>query len=124
MRTLLPILARRGELCFKIMYKKTWKWKASELALEGYSLKKIAEKLKTDIATARNLVREVTNAPSYTGYRFYRESKCRSCGVSEIDCPKTLHVHHLDKNHSNNNPKNLATLCFKCHELIHKNQLF
>lgn len=43
-----------------------------------------------------------------------------------VDCnPKKrikkskLHVHHIDENRENNNPKNLITLCSKCHNYYH-----
>lgn len=31
-----------------------------------------------------------------------------------------LHVHHIDENPQNNEPKNLITLCQKCHIFYHK----
>jgi len=34
------------------------------------------------------------------------------------------HIHHIDKNHYNNNPFNLTCLCESCHILIHSNIKF
>jgi len=30
-----------------------------------------------------------------------------------------LHKHHLDKDHKNNNKKNIVLICMDCHKLIH-----
>ena len=46
------------------------------------------------------------------------EKKCAMCGSTE-----NIHVHHIDKNHSNNNIENLMYLCAKCHNNIaHKRE--
>lgn len=42
------------------------------------------------------------------------ENKCQICGDN-----KKLHVHHKDKNITNNRPSNLITLCNQCHESQH-----
>ena|SRR3990167_71992 len=42
--------------------------------------------------------------------------KCRS----KIEWDGQLDVHHKDKNHENNDPANLETLCKNCHALAHK----
>ena len=44
---------------------------------------------------------------------------CRRCNIND---PRLLTVHHIDKNHKNNNLNNLAWLCYNCHALIHKNK--
>ena len=41
---------------------------------------------------------------------------CRLCGKND---KRILAVHHIDKNRSNNNSKNLAWLCHNCHFLVH-----
>lgn len=50
--------------------------------------------------------------------RFVKEL-CEKCGfIPEHICQ--LDVHHLDRNHNNNAPNNLKTLCANCHRLEHK----
>lgn len=52
-------------------------------------------------------------------YSKFKKDTCEKCGfVPEDDCQ--LDVHHIDCNHSNNNPDNLKTLCANCHRLEHK----
>lgn len=45
------------------------------------------------------------------------KESCVLCGVHYKD--KTIHIHHLDGNHSHNVKNNLTCLCFRCHKLIH-----
>lgn len=42
---------------------------------------------------------------------------CQLCGLIDI----SNHVHHIDKNHANNDSYNLVPLCSQCHKLVHKN---
>jgi 5-methylcytosine-specific restriction endonuclease McrA len=42
--------------------------------------------------------------------------ECAFC--SKIDTQN--HVHHLDKNHDNNDAFNMAVLCKNCHIFLHK----
>jgi late competence protein required for DNA uptake (superfamily II DNA/RNA helicase) len=49
-------------------------------------------------------------------YEKYKKEKCERCGKTEKRC-----VHHQDRNHHNNSPSNLVTLCRSCHMLEHKN---
>ena len=49
-------------------------------------------------------------------YRKYVKSFCEQCGfIPEHICQ--LDVDHIDKNHKNNAPENLQTLCANCHRL-------
>lgn len=41
--------------------------------------------------------------------------KCQLCGVHEVECSRRLHVHHIDYNKENIDPKNLISLCLSCH---------
>jgi 5-methylcytosine-specific restriction endonuclease McrA len=41
---------------------------------------------------------------------------CVMCGVISVG----NHVHHIDKNHKNNDPFNLCPLCSNCHKQAHK----
>ena len=41
---------------------------------------------------------------------------CKNCGLNDT---RLLSIHHIDKNHKNNNLKNLVYLCYNCHFLIH-----
>lgn len=43
---------------------------------------------------------------------------CKMCGIKQIDLSgrcKKLHVHHIDYDKNNLNPKNLIALCINCH---------
>lgn len=51
-------------------------------------------------------------------YQKYIKSSCEICGTT-----KDLEVHHKDKNHSNNNPNNLMTVCSSCHQQVHNQSL-
>lgn len=44
------------------------------------------------------------------------EFKCCLCDHFSLG----NHVHHLDKNHANNDAFNLVCLCHDCHKLTHK----
>lgn len=46
-------------------------------------------------------------------YTQHKKSKCERCGST-----KNLMVHHKDGNRKNNDPSNLETLCWSCHEKI------
>lgn len=51
-------------------------------------------------------------------YRRGMNIVCERCGfVPEHTCQ--LDVHHIDRNHSNDAPSNLQTLCANCHRLEH-----
>lgn len=53
-------------------------------------------------------------------YHYLKLSKT----VTEIcKATKDLEVHHKDKNHSNNNPNNLMTVCSSCHQKVHNQSL-
>ena len=43
--------------------------------------------------------------------------KCEVCGFESTQ----NHVHHIDKNHFNNDSFNLAVVCKNCHIFLHKN---
>jgi len=46
--------------------------------------------------------------------------KCERCGYSELK--SSLHVHHIDEDHTNNEISNLIVLCANCHHGLHHNQ--
>jgi len=51
----------------------------------------------------------------------YFECRCYKCNQSEwMGEPIPLELHHIDKNHINNNLSNLLLLCPNCHALTHK----
>lgn len=72
-----------------------------------------------------SIVHVGVNHPNWTnGESSYRDSMLRNaeamiCRRCKINDRRVLVVHHLDKNRQNNNPENLAWLCWNCHYLIH-----
>lgn len=51
-------------------------------------------------------------------YAKHKGTKCAICGTET-----SLEVHHIDKNHDNNSPDNLVTLCGGCHARVHAQNL-
>lgn len=51
-------------------------------------------------------------------YRRHVGDTCEHCGLQDEDT-RLFDVHHLDGNHANNDPANLATLCPTCHRRAH-----
>lgn len=47
---------------------------------------------------------------------FIFDFKCYLCGHFSL----ANHVHHLDRNHANNDAFNFICLCQNCHKLIHR----
>lgn len=45
--------------------------------------------------------------------------KCKVCGIFNA----CNHVHHLDRNHANNDAFNLIVLCKICHRFTHKHHV-
>lgn len=55
--------------------------------------------------------------------RDLKKAECEECGITEWrGQPAPLALHHIDKNHFNNNLSNLSILCENCHSLKHKNE--
>lgn len=46
------------------------------------------------------------------------KEKCSSCGYDKHK--GSLHIHHKDNNHENNNQDNLIVLCANCHMELHQ----
>ena len=46
--------------------------------------------------------------------RKVRAATCQECGTTE-----RLHVHHADRDHTNNDPSNLVTMCASHHIKLH-----
>lgn len=44
-------------------------------------------------------------------------NECQFCFGSE-----NLEVHHMDRDRKNNDFRNLITLCYKCHSMLHRTQ--
>jgi 5-methylcytosine-specific restriction endonuclease McrA len=54
-------------------------------------------------------------------YSAHKTDRCARCGfVPEDSCQ--LDVDHLDRDHGNNDPANLQTLCANCHRLKTKRE--
>ena len=47
--------------------------------------------------------------------RFAVGHVCQVCGIRLKDKPHLLHVHHLDRDKTNNESRNLQVLCVVCH---------
>jgi len=45
---------------------------------------------------------------------------CKICKCEDV---RILAVHHLDKNHKNNDFDNLVFLCHNCHHLVHHHKV-
>lgn len=62
----------------------------------------------------------------HTRYRYFYERECDNricdrCGIElDMNSHKT-HIHHIDKDRTNNQLENLMLLCSKCHAHEHKN---
>ena len=95
------------------------KQKLIELRNKGYSYTQIGRLF--DISSQR--VHQILS-----GYKNNQELSLVRQGIFERDkfqcqkCEATndLLLHHLDKNNKNNNPRNLITLCGKCHLNLHR----
>lgn len=59
---------------------------------------------------------QTTSTGRAFGYKLHKKTKCEKCGfVPEHPCQ--LDVDHIDGDCSNNEIKNLQTLCANCHRL-------
>jgi hypothetical protein len=52
-------------------------------------------------------------------YQRHRKGYCERCGPNVKYYRCQLDVHHIDEDHSNNDPINLLTWCSNCHRLYH-----
>lgn len=50
--------------------------------------------------------------------------RCQLCGVPQIECKRTLDVHHADYDKRNSDPVNLTTLCRSCHAKVNTNRTY
>ena len=53
-----------------------------------------------------------------TRLKIARHRRCEKCGFSSFSNP-VIHVHHVDKNKTNNHVSNLQVLCAFCHGAAH-----
>lgn len=95
--------------------------------IDYYSIEKMLEDaIKTDSATDEfilimkkkgNYHQKGKDNNNYkdgiSTYTQHKAKRCRRCGGT-----KNLMVHHKDGNRKNNEPANLETLCWGCHEQI------
>lgn len=88
------------------------------------------EKTTCSTSCANTFYRSGVNHPNYkNGEAQYRKivdiKECNRCGYNTE--PNILHVHHRDRNRSNNTTENLEVLCPNCHTLkhyLHKDGMF
>ena len=52
----------------------------------------------------------------YEQWRFDANYECQRCGKTQEENGRKLDVHHKDRNHDNNDPKNIEVLCRTCHK--------
>ena len=91
-------------------------WNKGKTEFDDERVAKQANALRTyhhDGDSTEKILKEDTSR-----YQKYIKSSCEICGAT-----KDLEVHHKDKNHSNNNPNNLITVCSSCHQQIHHQSL-
>lgn len=69
---------------------------------------------KTCSAACGNTRDSVNPKTLHQRARKFRADACEKCGTTE-----KLHVHHEDRDPSNNDPTNLRTLCASCHLKLH-----
>jgi hypothetical protein len=69
----------------------------------------------TDCQRAAQIDPETVNRQTmYSRSRKHAKPNCERCGTTD-----RLHVHHRDKDITNNDPANLETLCVLCHNRHH-----
>ena len=91
-------------------------WNKGKTEIDDKRVAKQANALRTyhhDGDSTEKILKEDTSR-----YQKYIKSSCEICGAT-----KDLEVHHKDKNHSNNNPNNLMTVCSPCHQRVHNQSL-
>lgn len=91
-------------------------WNKGKTEFDDERVAKQANALRTyhhDGDSTEKILKENTSR-----YQKYIKSSCEICGAT-----KDLEVHHKDKNHSNNNPNNLMTVCSSCHQKVHNQSL-
>lgn len=54
----------------------------------------------------KHIARQIRKRDNYT---------CQHCGKVAHKNSRAIHVHHIDRDKTNNDPANLITLCVKCH---------
>jgi len=59
----------------------------------------------------------LSKATYHARARRFRGPKCEACGTG-----KRLVAHHVDQNYTNNDPRNIQTLCKPCHDFWHSTQ--
>jgi hypothetical protein len=59
-----------------------------------------------------------TSCHRYRKYQNIKTDTCEKCGFKAANLCQ-MDIHHIDGNHSNNDIKNLQTLCACCHRLVH-----
>ena len=69
--------------------------------------------------TQRVLGRESSKQAARGRAQYVRKMACETCGTAWSG-PRSLHVHHRDRDPFNNAVENLVTLCVSCHWAIHR----
>lgn len=94
---------------------KHFKSKSEQAAMRSVNKRDINEYFSNKYPIASNALKK----------RLLREKikkkECEKCGISKwLDEELSLHLHHIDLDHTNNNLNNLMILCPNCHSVVHK----
>jgi len=86
------------------------------------SIEKFKETVKKNGSFVGNRNSMYTNGISSMNRKLKREVKnCEECGVDLSSVKfRDIHVHHIDKDRSNNDRSNLKVVCVKCHMKTHE----
>ena len=103
---ILPVPAKNCETCGTPMERKRYNGRLEDRAV--YMRRRHCS------LSCANSRQEVTKDAHHWRARLHKADSCEVCGPTE-----RLHVHHKDRNHENNDPANLATLCASCHLKLH-----
>lgn len=95
-------------------------WNKGLSEYDNESVKKQADVLRKYHCNGRHDNEKLILKDDSVNYQRYTKDKCEICGSTSY-----LQVHHKDRDitHKNNNVNNLITLCNKCHQQVHNNNL-
>lgn len=102
-----PIPVRHCPVCGVLMERKRYNGR-----LEDYG--RFMARKTCGMACGNSKDSVQANTHRWRARRVAKPTACEQCGATE-----KLHVHHKDKDVTNNDPGNLTTLCASCHLKLH-----